>query len=89
MEQLTTFAAARLTQRGCIVTFRQPSSPALEDLRFGTMRIRELCWNADDQVEAAEGTRRLIERTRSWLRELEDEKAEQALLVVLHRLLRS
>jgi 5-methylcytosine-specific restriction enzyme subunit McrC len=73
IDQLTTFAAARFTQRGCIVTFRRPGSPALADLRFGAVRIRELCWDADDSVKPTESARRLVERARSWLRELEAE----------------
>jgi hypothetical protein len=75
VNQLTTFAAARLTHRGCIVTFRRPDSTALGDLTFGTMRIRELCWDADDRIEPAEATMRLIERARSWLRELKGHAA--------------
>jgi hypothetical protein len=75
VDQLTTFAAARRTQRGCIVTFRRPDAPALSDLLFGTMRIRELCWDADGRIEPVEAAIRLVDRARSWLRELEDEAA--------------
>jgi hypothetical protein len=73
--QLTTFAAARLTGRGCIVTFRLPGAPALGDLAFGRMRIRELCWDADELLTPADAAGRLVERVRSWLREIQDEAA--------------